>query len=153
MKHGLLSRLFSLSLTGSVSSRPALAGVFPDAECARGLSDAGRKNKTIRRPGLLLLFAVVLNITGCRGCGGGGRTVLECSADFLCPSGLYCELGKDCGGIDRKGLCRPQPASCPHEEDNFCGCDGRDYPSVCYANGRGVTIAYPGKCMRAVPKK
>lgn len=80
------------------------------------------------------------------------RTVLECSADFICPSGLYCELGKDCGGIDRKGICMYQPPDCRHEEDIVCGCNGREYPGKCYANGAGVTVAYPGRCMRSVPK-
>lgn len=102
----------------------------------------------------LLIVLILSNFIGCRGCGGnvGGRTVIECSADFVCPSGLYCELGKNCGGIDRKGICSYQPPDCPHEEDVVCGCDNREYPSACYANGSGITVAYPGKCMRAIPK-
>lgn len=99
------------------------------------------------------IFLGIITIFSFLGCPGGGRTVLECSADFLCPSGMFCELGEKCGGIDRKGLCRPQPQNCSVEDDYVCGCDGRDYPNACLTNASGMTVAYPGKCMRSMPKQ
>lgn len=75
--------------------------------------------------------------------------LIECGgpAQFACPRGMFCNLNKDCGGIDRFGQCKVQPVHCPIEEKVFCGCDKQEYASVCYANANGVTVAYEGPCI------
>lgn len=83
------------------------------------------------------------------GCNGGGRTVIECGGggEFICPAGLYCELGEGCGGMDRRGTCRPLAHDCPTTAAPVCGCDGKRYENACYANGAGITVHYEGPCM------
>ncbi len=100
------------------------------------------------RAGLLTLLLCSLV-----GCNGGGRSVIECGggAQFRCPAGMFCDLaaeGNECGGIDRKGLCRPMPQDCPPEEDKVCTCEKHDYRNECYANASGETVAYDGACLK-----
>lgn len=87
-------------------------------------------------------------LAGCPS-GGGGGTKIECGggAKFACPSGLYCELGNGCGGIDKQGYCRRIPENCPLEESPVCSCDKHDYRNECYANAAAETVAYIGKCL------
>lgn len=84
------------------------------------------------------------------GCDGGGRTVIVCGggAKFICPPGLYCDLGDNCGGIDKAGQCRPLAQNCPLESDPVCSCEGRNFQSACYAAAAGESVAYRGTCMK-----
>ena len=95
------------------------------------------------------LFAVSAVIAFFASCTGPTRTVIECGGggEFICPSGMYCDLGDNCGGIDRKGTCRPFVHDCQPVEEPVCGCDGKTHQSACYANGSGVTVNYKGACI------
>ena len=92
------------------------------------------------------LVLAFLFFVGC----DSGRTVIVCGggASFICPSGLFCDLGENCGGIDREGMCRPMPRDCPVESNAVCSCEGTNFQSVCYANAAGQTVAYNGPCMK-----
>lgn len=83
------------------------------------------------------------------------RTIIECGgpAKFACPSGMFCDLGKDCGGFDAIGFCRPQPRNCPLEDSPVCGCNKQTFASACYSHASGVTIHYEGKCITPVVKE
>ena len=80
---------------------------------------------------------------------GGGPLVIECGggAAFPCPSGMFCQLGRECGGIDHRGRCTVQPTDCPDEDNPVCGCDNQTYNSRCYANAAGVSVDYTGPCI------
>jgi hypothetical protein len=74
-------------------------------------------------------------------CGGG--------IQFSCPVNMYCDLGSDCGGIDKKGVCAPIPENCEVTESIICGCDNREYQNECIAKTLGITIKNHGSCVRA----
>ncbi len=89
------------------------------------------------------------------GCDSGGPRRIQCGGTgaFPCPNGMFCDLGKRCGGVDRVGYCAYQPTEeCDAEEDTICGCDGVEYSNECLANSAGVSMNYKGSCMKAVPK-
>lgn len=93
-------------------------------------------------------LGIALAAGGCRS--GSGRTIIECGggAKFRCPEGYFCSLGPRCGGIDRKGQCAYQPTECPSDKEVVCGCDDQEYDNECLANGAGVSVAYPGPCLK-----
>lgn len=67
-------------------------------------------------------------------------------SNFRCPNWAYCDLGAECGGLDREGVCAPRPRECPNETRNVCGCDEKTYSSPCYAAASGVTVKFTGPC-------
>jgi hypothetical protein len=74
-------------------------------------------------------------------CGGG--------LNIECPTGTYCKLQNDCGGLDKKGQCVIIPDSCPDNEDIICGCDDKEYKNSCIAETLGVTFKNSGTCIQA----
>lgn len=72
-------------------------------------------------------------------CGGG--------EEFSCPTGMFCDLGKRCGGIDKYGECHYIPDSCPAEDQAVCGCNDQTYTNACYANAAAISVAYQGSCI------
>lgn len=94
----------------------------------------------------ILSFSFVFGAISCNSSGG---TYTECGGpkQFICPSGLFCNLVNGCGGMDAGGVCRPVPTDCPNEDEPVCGCDRNTYASACYANASLQTIAYEGKCI------
>ena len=95
---------------------------------------------------LLLGIFAILSLFGCNS--GGGGKYLQCGGpkEFICPSGMFCELVEKCGGMDRWGICKPMPTECANEDFTVCGCDNKNYASPCYASASGITIAYDGTC-------
>lgn len=103
---------------------------------------------------VLLIIALGGGVASCNS-GGGGPRRIECggASSFPCPPGMFCDLGKRCGGVDRVGHCSYQPTEeCGAEEDPVCGCDGVEYSNECLANSGGVSVDYEGPCMKDVPK-
>jgi hypothetical protein len=96
----------------------------------------------------IFLFSLLLLPLSCNQ--GGGGVIILCggAGNFQCPAGLYCELGAACGGIDHKGECRRIPPTCEPGGKEVCGCNGRTFPNVCYANASGISVAYDGACMK-----
>jgi len=73
-----------------------------------------------------------------------GDCVLPCSDGSPCPEDQYCALEfNDCEG---GGMCVATPASCPGLAEPACGCDGKTYSNVCYAQAAGVGILAMGEC-------
>lgn len=64
-----------------------------------------------------------------------------------CPINSFCQLGKDCGGIDKIGVCKWIPENCPSSEETICGCDGREYMNECTANVLSVSKKNDGSCI------
>ncbi|MBP9837205.1 MAG: hypothetical protein KBC84_00675 [Proteobacteria bacterium] len=78
---------------------------------------------------------------------GGTEIVCGGTANFTCPQGTYCDLGENCGGFDKNGICKYIPQDCPNDEEPVCSCNKINYQNPCYANGSAETIAYKGKCI------
>lgn len=73
-------------------------------------------------------------------CGGG--------IQYTCPINMYCDLGPNCGGLDRKGSCAPIPKNCEVTESKICGCDNKEYQNDCIAKTLGITVKNEGSCVR-----
>ena len=103
----------------------------------------------LNRASFLLLVVLVCSLIAACNQGRSGPPALACGggAKFQCPLGTYCDLIENCGGIDRKGVCKPIPQNCPLEDKVVCGCDQKNYSSACYANAQAVSVAYSGHCI------
>jgi len=68
-------------------------------------------------------------------------------SNFTCSNDFYCQLGDNCGGIDREGTCKFRPLSCLTEESTVCGCDSKNYKNECVANAIGMSVKHKGQCI------
>jgi len=99
---------------------------------------------------IFFVFIVVFNLISCSNdnerempltpCGGG--------INFTCPINSFCDLGDNCGGLDKKGFCMPIPRECEVTESRICGCDEKEYQNECIARTLGVTKKNDGTCIR-----
>src|SRR5262249_44969316 len=64
--------------------------------------------------------------------------------------GEYCSflISNSCGAAGLPGFClpRPDPASCGASSGTVCGCDGKNYGSICLARASGTGWDYMTPC-------
>lgn len=72
----------------------------------------------------------------------GSRGLEPCPMDQFC---FHAE-GADCGRADAPGTCVNYPTVCTLLSNPVCGCDGKDYDSVCLAAAAGTGIDHAGPC-------
>lgn len=70
---------------------------------------------------------------------------MDCTANKECKAEEYCAMAdsQKCLGT---GSCKIKPQMCTEIYAPVCGCDGKDYPNACSANGAGVNVAKNGTC-------
>jgi hypothetical protein len=67
-----------------------------------------------------------------------------CTTNAQCGNKEYC--AKTEGNCTGKGTCMPEPQNCPQFVKPVCGCDDKTYNNYCFANQKGVNLAYDGAC-------
>src|SRR5688572_19049350 len=64
-----------------------------------------------------------------------------------CDGGLFCHHAEGCGRDDRGGSCEQPAQICPAVfGPQICGCDGKNYASLCEAQSVGMNADYVGSC-------
>lgn len=73
-----------------------------------------------------------------------GSDPKACATDSDCAASEFCAKER-CA--DEAGACSKRPEICIElPTDGVCGCDGKDYPSVCAAHSAGVNVRHEGAC-------
>jgi hypothetical protein len=86
-------------------------------------------------------------VSACRSQGGDGGSAGDASSRSRCFSNLDCLDSEYCFAsmCSGPGECRSRSLLC-NDESALCGCDGRNYPTICAAAAAGVRIAATSAC-------